>query len=219
MSLRNHCLFTLVACGIVGLSGCATFDEHGFGPPELSLPIAWTEIKLPKATGKKTARVHVTAGDWDYRADYGPDPMVGKGSVQPVISHGGSSYRQIGGFFYLWEHWLLFETDRVRTITWGTDVIGRIIEGGYLGDSSPREQFFVLTGNVVLLPKDGGPSVLIKQGQYVVVSGDDSSGIAVTSPTAIPQGECKADPQSTEDDIICFLAKVKKIHETFGEVD
>lgn len=224
MNLRSHLLFTLVACGLVGSFGCATGPNrcgtsgngHRFSPGKGEHRLGWTETAMPVVAGKDWYRAHVIVGPktWDFQVEYGPDPMVGNGSVEPVVTNGGSSWRQSGGFFYLWERWLLFETDRVRTITWGTEVVGRFLESGYLGNSLAREQIFVLSGKVVLLPKDGGSSVLINKGEYVVVSGDAASGITVTGPTTIPEGDCKQGSQSTEDDIICFLERVSDIHAT-----
>jgi hypothetical protein len=151
-------------------------------PGDLDVLIPWSDILLPATTDPRT--VHITHAGEVFHADYGGDP-TNPTSVAASIVEGGRTWRQSKGYFYIWGHWRLFETDRTRTITWGTTAIWRAIPPS--AAQSGREQIFVECGTVIVIPKDyTEPCRVINQGQYVEITGSPANGIDITSPMPTP---------------------------------
>ena len=210
---RRFCLLALASITL-GLGGCYTEKELVMKPisggpgTDLELMIPWSDVALDPTISPST--VHVTFGTQVYHADYGGDPTKPGNVGEAAITDGGGTWRQSRGFFYLWQHWILFETDRVRTIVWGTTAVGRFIESAGLDPAS--EQLFLLCGKAVIIPKDAGVDpVTVDEGQYVIVSGEVGSGIDIAGPFTIP-APAATDLTDEEKDIVTFLGLVTADH-------
>lgn len=215
---------SVVAAALCGAWGCENAGRWRRGDhdrkymlmrgpgTEITFTLPWNEIPLGQRSD--VALVNVNLGSKSYHVEYGGDPTVPGSVGEGLITGGGDAWRQSKGYLYMWGYWKLLITDRSRTITWGTTVIARFLPESSDGALPEREQLFVECGSVVVIPEDGAtPPVVVKEGEYVVLSGSASGGVAVTGPLPTPTG---ATPNSTAEElsIIEFLK-----HARFGHPD
>jgi len=177
------------------------------------------DVSLSATASVKTA--HVTHPDGEYVVDYGTDPVNGSGTVSAVVSDNGGTWTllrgpgmgpQGRGFSYLWGYWLLFETDRTRTITWGgiATVSGRMVPPG---DGLPeRDQVFVLCGEAEVSPNGVSEQGAVRVGKGFYVSATTVEGKVVFSqPMPIPTPGMGNPPPDAKD-IIAFLDAMTATH-------
>lgn len=176
-----------------------------------------TDVTVSATAAIKTAQVTHARGE--YAADYGPDPVSGTGTFGAIVSDGGGTWtlsrgsgRGFGGFSYLWGHWLLLETDRTRTITFGgiTTAAGRMVPPG---DGLPeRDQVFVLCGQAEVSPNgaSGQGPVSVSEGFYVSATTVNGK-VVLSQPMPIPAPGMR-NPPPDANDIIKFLDAMKAAH-------
>ncbi len=177
------------------------------GETETTVVVPWADIAVPPSTER--AIVHVLFGGDAYNAEYGGDPTDASTVGEAVIIDGGGTWRQSKGYFYIWGYWRLLDTDRTRTITWGTTVIGRFVPPS--NGLPDREQIFVECGRAVVIPKgSGGQPKVVKAGEYVVANGS-GAGVQLSDPKPTPSSTMLG-PSPEEQSIIGFLALVRGGH-------
>ncbi len=166
---------------------------------ELVFPMPWKEYELPDLGEEREPEEVLIkfGGSTDrIRALYGDDPERPK-SADSFVIDGGKGWRLFRGYVYLTGYWRYLETDRVRTITWGTDVVARIVPAGsYIqpdGMSTvslpARDQIFVLKGEVWVFPKDVSvaKSVLVSAGEYIYAHKGAAGDTEIKGPYSIPK--------------------------------
>ncbi len=187
---------------------------------EMVFPMPWKEYGLPDL-GKEREPKEVLlkfGGSGRIHAWYGDDPEK-KYSADSLIIDGGKGWRLFGGYVYLTGYWKYLETERVRTITWGTDVVARIVPGNdYVQPDGTsvvtlpdRDQVFVLKGEVWVFPKDIGAvkPVPVKAGEYIYAYKGAAGATKIEGPFPIPKA---GDPLVKDHAVIVpFLEMVEKL--------
>lgn len=216
-------LAVLLLAGL-GCADNARSEALGDGKPyssgdgKLVFPMPWNEYELPGLDEEREPK-KVTlkfGGTGRIRALYGDDPEAAK-TADSIVVDGGKGWRLYGGFVYLTGYWRYLETERVRTITWGTRVAARIApKGDYVQpDGSTvtlpdRDQIFVIDGDVWVFPKgsSSGKPIPVETGEYVYASTDAATGeVTIEGPYSIPeQGDALVEDYAV---IIPFLTMVK----------
>jgi hypothetical protein len=182
----------------------------------------WVLVEEEERTYTETAlrqEYRLIVGDRSQRVYLGQDPAVyfaeqegNRTPMSAVNTDFGKGWNLQSGYIWLTGFWRMLQTERTRTITWGTSVVARFVKAGtYNGVDLPvRDQIFVLEGEVVVFPAPTSASkhVVAKAGQYVVAHHEDGM-VVLTGPFDIPE-QGAAEPPDAED-ILNFLEKIGAI--------
>jgi|GEM_PF-2849970 len=220
----------LLLAALLGTGACCTrgsrsnMTHNGTPIPgpngELIFPMPWQTYDLPlRQNGAVPKEIDIEYnGQTKIKAVYGPDPEYNyfpdpnDGIGHSQLIHGSNGWRLFGGFGYLTGYWNYLETERVRTITWGTDVAARIAPpfagSGGVGMLPARDQIFVLDGDVYVFPKNGPSAapVTVSTGHYIYATGT-APNIVIHGPFPIPTSVTP--PPSDAQVIFDFLAAVQ----------
>jgi hypothetical protein len=189
------------ACGRNGV-----LQNNGEVPaPSDPIELPWPDYPRTTLAPGESRTEEIHSGSYVYNAHYGADTAGGQ--VTPVVTDAGLNWRQSSGYFYLWGHWLLFETERTRTITWGTAVAARMLPAS--GNLPEREQIIIRCGRVLIMPRTPTPTtfapLMLEAGDdggvpipmYVIVttvSQGQSDVVTISEPAPLPRTATEPNP-------------------------
>lgn len=166
----------------------------------------WSDSDVPPLEASREPKTVITkfAGTDRITAVYGDDPEEAD-SADSYLTLGGKGWGLYGGYVYLTGYWRYLETERVRTITWGTEVVVRIAPAGEFKQPDDsvvelpdRDQIFVIEGFVYVFPKnDDSKPVRVDEGYFVYAHEDDTGEIVLEGPFENPD-DAVAPPADAE---------------------